>query len=150
MVYLAKGTSSLSPTRPHQLKNATVMLEIERRVPRAVYFELMQEAKEAALPVGGKVRMKVTPIEASDAGQATIDNLETIYDGVFGAGHEHDLITGIDTFLKPGGGGTALFATLARNGTAVTGSSSPAGSQTCCSLMPIPCGTHALCIASLL
>ena len=30
-------------------------LEIERRVPRAVYFELMKEAKAAALPVGGKV-----------------------------------------------------------------------------------------------
>jgi imidazolonepropionase-like amidohydrolase len=70
--------------------------------------------------VGGKVPMEVTPAEASDAGQATIDNLETIYDGVFGAAHEHDLIAGIDTFLKPDGGGTALFATLARNGTAVT------------------------------
>lgn len=95
-------------------------LEIERRVPRAVYFDLMQEAKAAALPVGGKVPMEVTPVEASNAGQATVDNLETIYDGVFGAGHEHDLIAGIDAFLAPGGDGAALFATLARNGTAVT------------------------------
>jgi len=95
-------------------------LEIERRVPRAVYFELMQEAKASALPVSGKVPMEVTPIEASNAGQATIDNLETIYDGVFGAAHEHDLIAGIDAFLKLEGGGTTLFATLTRNGTAVT------------------------------
>jgi imidazolonepropionase-like amidohydrolase len=85
-------------------------LEIERRVPRAVYVALMQEAKASALPVGGKVPMEVTPTEASNAGQTTIDNLETIYDGVFGAAHEHDLIAGIDAFLKPDGGGTALFA----------------------------------------
>lgn len=95
-------------------------LEIERRVPRAVYFDLMQEAKAAALPVGGKVPMEVTSAEASNAGQATIDNLETIYDGVFGAAHEHDLIAGIDGFLSAKGEGGELFATLARNGTAVT------------------------------
>ncbi len=94
-------------------------LEIERRVPRDVYVALMAEAKAAKLPVGGKVPMELTPIEASDAGQATIDNLETIYDGVFAAANEKDLIGGIDRFLAPGGGG-ALFATLARNRTAVT------------------------------
>lgn len=95
-------------------------LEIERRVPRDVYAALMAEAKTAKLPVGGKVPMEMTPTEASDAGQATIDNLETIYDGVFAAANEKDLIGGIDRFLAPGGGGDALFATLARNRTAVT------------------------------
>lgn len=95
-------------------------LEIERRVPRDVYFALMAEAKASALPVGGKVPMEVTPAQASDAGQATIDNLETIYDGVFAAAHQSDLIGGIDGFLGPGGGGDALFSTFARNGTAVT------------------------------
>jgi hypothetical protein len=45
-------------------------LEIERRVPRDAYFSLMQEAKGAGLPVGGKVPIEVTPIEASNAGQA--------------------------------------------------------------------------------
>ena len=95
-------------------------LEIERRVPRDIYAALMAEAKTARLPVGGKVPMELTPAEASDAGQATIDNLETIYDGVFAGANEKDLIGGIDRFLAPTGGGDALFATLARNGTAVT------------------------------
>ena len=95
-------------------------LEIERRVPRDVYGALMAEAKAAALPVGGKVPIEVTPAQASEDGQVTIDNLETIYDGVFAAANEKDLVSGIDTFLAPGGGGDALFATLARNGTAVT------------------------------
>ena len=95
-------------------------LEIERRVPRDVYAALMVEAKAAGLPVGGKVPMELTPAQASDAGQATIDNLETIYDGAFAAAHEHDLIGGIDAFLAADGDGEALFARLARNGTAVT------------------------------
>ena len=76
-------------------------MEIEPRVPRDVYVAMMAEAKAAALPVGGKVPTEVTPAEASDAGQSTIDNLETIYDGVFGAAHQRDLIGGIDAFLQP-------------------------------------------------
>jgi imidazolonepropionase-like amidohydrolase len=95
-------------------------LEIERRVPRDVYFALMAEAKVASLPVGGKVPIELTPAEASDAGQATIDNLETLYDGVFAARHQGDLIGGIDAFLASDGEGAGLFSTLARNGTAVT------------------------------
>jgi len=95
-------------------------LEIERRVPRDVYAALMAEAKAAALPVGGKVPMEMTPAEASDAGQATIDNMEKLYDGVFAAAHQQDLIGGIDAFLAPAGEGQALFSTLARNHTAVT------------------------------
>lgn len=75
-------------------------------MPRAVYFDLMQEAKAVVLPSAARCRW-VTPIEASNAGQATIDNLETIYDRVFGTAHEHDLIAGIDAFLKPKGDGTA-------------------------------------------
>jgi hypothetical protein len=95
-------------------------LEIERRVPRDVYPALMAEAKAALLPVGGKVPVELTPAQASNAGQTTIDNLETIYDGVFASAHEQDLIGGIDAFLAPGGSGDALFATFVHNGTAVT------------------------------
>lgn len=95
-------------------------LEIERRVPRDVYFALLAEAKAAGLSVGGKVPINVTPAEASNAGQTTIDNIETIYDDMFRASHEADMVGGMDTFLRPGGEGDTLFATLQRNGTAVT------------------------------
>lgn len=95
-------------------------LEIERRIPRDVYFALMAEAKTAALPVGGKVSIEVTPMEATTAGQSTIDNLETIYDGLFRAAHEKDVPGAIDAFLAPGEGGDALFEAMRRNGTAVT------------------------------
>jgi imidazolonepropionase-like amidohydrolase len=95
-------------------------LEIERRVPKDVYEALMQEANAAGLPVGGKVPLEVTASEASEAGQSTIDNLETIYDGVFGAAHEGNLAEGIDTFLMPAGASDTLAEALRRNGTAVT------------------------------
>lgn len=95
-------------------------LEIERRVPKNVYLALMQEAKTAGLPVGGKVPIEVTPLEASNSGQATIDNLETIYDGVFGAAHSNNIAESIDAFLKSGGASDTLIASLRANGTAVT------------------------------
>ncbi len=64
--------------------------------------------------------MEVTPEEASEAGQVTIDNVETLYDEVFAAMRQQNLIAGIDAFLPPDGDGQALFSTLARNHTAVT------------------------------
>jgi imidazolonepropionase-like amidohydrolase len=95
-------------------------LEVERRVPRDAYIALMQEAKTAGLPVGGKVPIEVTPVEASKAGQSTIDNLETIYDGTFRAAHPNDVAEAIDVFLKAGGDADTLIAALRANGTAVT------------------------------
>jgi imidazolonepropionase-like amidohydrolase len=95
-------------------------LEIERRVPRDVYIALMQEAKTAGLPVGGKVPIEITPVEASNAGQATVDNLETIYDGTFRAAHPNNVAEAIDIFLKAGGDSDTLIATFRANGTAVT------------------------------
>jgi len=95
-------------------------LEIERRLPREAYLALMAQAKASGLQVGGKVPIEVTPLEATDAGQATIDNLETIYDGLFHAAHESDVAGGIDDFLAPGHDGDALIAALLRNQTAIT------------------------------
>jgi hypothetical protein len=95
-------------------------LEIERRVPRDVYFTLMQEAKGAGLPAGGKAPIEVAPIEASNAGQATIDNLETIYDGVFRVAHPNNVAEGTDAFLEADGPSGTLISILRANGTAVT------------------------------
>jgi imidazolonepropionase-like amidohydrolase len=95
-------------------------LEVERRVPKEVYFSLIAEAKAAGLPVGGKIPLEVTPIEASEAGQATIDNLETIYDGTFRAAHPTDLVASIDAFLGLSGDSEPLLNAFRKNGTAVT------------------------------
>lgn len=95
-------------------------LEIERRVPKQVYLSLIAEAKAAGLPVGGKVPLEIWPVEASKAGQATIDNLETIYDGMFRDAHPNGLAAGIDAFLAPGGGSESVINAFRANGTAVT------------------------------
>lgn len=95
-------------------------LEIERRVQKDVYYALMAEAKAAGLPVGGKVPIELTPMDVTNAGQTTIDNLETIYDGVFAEAHKANLVTGIDEFLSSEFGLKALSAALRANGTAVT------------------------------
>jgi hypothetical protein len=80
----------------------------------------MEESKKAGLPVGGKVPLEVSPTEASNAGQATIDNLETIYDGMFGAAHTRDMAHAMDAFLAPSGDADTVFAIFRRNETAVT------------------------------
>lgn len=95
-------------------------LEIERRVPNDVYASLIEEAKASGLPLGGKVPIGMTAVEVSNAGQSTIDNLETIFDGVFAEAHKQDLTAGIDSFLSPGGEMGSLSKTLRNNGTAVT------------------------------
>ena len=95
-------------------------LEIERRVPNDVYASLIGEAKANGLPLGGKVPIGMTAMQVSKAGQSTIDNLETIYDGVFAEANKEDLTAGIDRFLSVDGEFQALAQTLRANGTAVT------------------------------
>jgi imidazolonepropionase-like amidohydrolase len=95
-------------------------LEIERRVSKASYKVLMDEAKRQGLPVGGHVQLSVTPAEASNAGQTTIENIESLYYGTFANGiTEKDLPAAIDKFLSSTASDT-LFKTFVKNHTAVT------------------------------
>jgi hypothetical protein len=45
-------------------------------VPRAAYFGLVDEAKKKPDPFVGHVPLSVTALEASDAGQKTIEHLD--------------------------------------------------------------------------
>ena len=95
-------------------------LEIERRVPQDVYAALMTEAKREQLPVGGHVPLSITPEHASNLGQTTIDNIESLYYGTFAQGiEEKNLPEAIKTFLRSPKS-DALFRTFARNHTAVS------------------------------
>lgn len=60
-------------------------IKVHRRVPRDTYFAIIDEAKKNGLNVVGHIPMTVTPEEASDAGQATIEHTETIFEGTFAA-----------------------------------------------------------------
>jgi imidazolonepropionase-like amidohydrolase len=94
-------------------------LKVHRRLPRDCYFALIEEAKRLSLPVAGHVPMTVTPEEASDAGQLTLEHAETLFEGTFAAGlDEGALPAAIERFRAEGAG--KLFARFAQNRTAVT------------------------------
>lgn len=68
------------------LKEAGVdFIKVHRRMPRDSYFAAIDEAKKQGLTLVGHVPMTVTPAEASDAGQATIEHTETLFEGTFTA-----------------------------------------------------------------
>jgi imidazolonepropionase-like amidohydrolase len=60
-------------------------LKTHRRMPRDSYFALIDEAKKQGLTLVGHIPMTVTPEEASDAGQVTIEHTETLFEGTFSA-----------------------------------------------------------------
>jgi imidazolonepropionase-like amidohydrolase len=60
-------------------------LKTHRRMPRDSYFALIDEAKKQGLTLVGHIPMTVSPEEASDAGQATIEHTETLFEGTFAA-----------------------------------------------------------------
>lgn len=102
------------------LKAAGVdFLKVHRRLSRDSYFALMDEAKKQELMVVGHIPMTVTPEEASDAGQATLEHTETLFEGTFSAAlPDADLPAAIRRFRAQGA--DALFARFVRNGTIVT------------------------------
>jgi imidazolonepropionase-like amidohydrolase len=68
------------------LKEAGVdFVKVHRRMQRDSYFAAIDEAKTQGLPLAGHIPMTVTPEEASDAGQATVEHVVTIFEGTFSA-----------------------------------------------------------------
>jgi imidazolonepropionase-like amidohydrolase len=95
-------------------------LSLERKVPRDSYFALMDEAKRQGLPVGGHIPNAVRPEEASDAGQNTIENAETIFDGTFGEGiKDAELPDAVERFLASANA-NILFERFVKNHNVVT------------------------------
>jgi len=95
-------------------------IKVHRRIQREVYFAVLDEAKKLELRVVGHVPMTVTPLEASAAGQASLEHAETFYEGTFSeklpAG---ELPSAIARYLATPNA-DELFLELARNGTVVT------------------------------
>jgi len=94
-------------------------LKVHRRMPRDSYFALIDEAKRLELAVVGHIPMTVTPEEASDAGQATLEHTETLFEGTFAAGlKDTPLPDAIRQFRVDGA--ERLFARFVRNHTLYT------------------------------
>jgi hypothetical protein len=95
-------------------------LSLERRVPRDSYFALLDEAKREQLLVGGHIPIGVKPEEAPEAGQATIENADTLFEGMFTVGIPEDKIPAEIARFLASGAADKLFALFAKNKTAYT------------------------------
>jgi hypothetical protein len=56
-------------------------IKVYDRLPRDVYFAIIDEAKRQRLPVVGHVPLSLTSMEASDAGEKSIEHLGSILEG---------------------------------------------------------------------
>ena len=94
-------------------------IKVHRALSRESYFAAIDEAKKEGLPLVGHIPMTVTPEEASDAGQATVEHTETLFEGTFAAAlNGRPPTDAIRQFRAEKG--EALFARFVKNGTVVT------------------------------
>jgi imidazolonepropionase-like amidohydrolase len=56
-------------------------IKVYDQLPRDTYFAIIDEAKKLKIPVVGHVPVSITTIEASDAGQKSIEHLGSILEG---------------------------------------------------------------------
>ena len=93
-------------------------IKVHRRMPRDSYFALIDEAKRLGIPVVGHIPITVSPEEASNAGQQTIEHTETLFEGTFTAALKGKLPEAIRSF-RESGEAEKLFAVFAKNHTVV-------------------------------
>jgi len=102
------------------LKKAGVdFYKTHRRTSRDAYFALADEAKKLGVPLIGHVPLTVTPAEASDAGQQTIEHVETLFEGTFATAHNGQVTAENMKAWRESPESAALFATFVKNGTVV-------------------------------
>ncbi|MGH8245513.1 MAG: amidohydrolase family protein, partial [Gammaproteobacteria bacterium] len=64
-------------------KTGVDFIKIHRALPREAYFGLAEESKKVGLAFAGHIPRTVSPEEASDAGQASFEHTETLFEGTF-------------------------------------------------------------------
>ena len=95
------------------------LVKVHRQTPRDAYFAAVEETHRLRLPLSGHVPMTVTPAEASDAGQSTIEHVITLFEGTFSTDMSAaDLLAGVRAW-RSSSAADALFATFVRNNTIV-------------------------------
>lgn len=100
---LAIQTEAEARTAVRVLKKVGVdAIKVHVVLPRDAYFALADEARKLSIPFVGHVPQAVSPFEASNAGQASLEHIQTLFEG--------------QSPLKPDSE-PQLFALLAKNGT---------------------------------
>jgi imidazolonepropionase-like amidohydrolase len=100
-------------------KTGVDLVKVHRRTPREAYFAVLAQAKQLSLPVVGHVPMTVSPEEASNAGQQTIEHVDTLFEGTFSAALNGAPLANAIRAWRQTPAATALFETFVRNGTVV-------------------------------
>jgi imidazolonepropionase-like amidohydrolase len=98
-------------------------LKTHRRTSREAYFALIDEGRKVGLDVVGHIPMEVTPQEAAESGQETIEHTETLFEGTFDAARTEPLATAIRRFRAEEA--DELFAHIAENGVVFTPTLAP-------------------------
>jgi len=95
-------------------------IKIHNRVPRDAYFALLAEARSQNLRVAGHLPRGISPTEAANAGQASIEHTESLLEGVHFADSTSQKHTSREDFaLLSGAAADSLFAVFKRNGTSI-------------------------------
>lgn len=66
-------------------------LKTHNQTGRETYFALLEAAEDAGLDVIGHVPMEVSPLEACEAGHASVEHIATIFEGTYLAGFESEM-----------------------------------------------------------
>lgn len=89
--------------------------KVHRRMERDSYFALIDEAQKLGVPVVGHIPMTVSPEEASNAGQQTIEHVATLFEGTFSQAHPDKLAESMRAWRA--NGAEELFAIFVKNHT---------------------------------
>lgn len=92
-------------------------IKVHNGVPRVAYLALMEEAGRIGMSVAGHIPTEIEPLEASTAGQRSLEHVATLFEGTFAARFESQpaLLQGIIEFSTVDA--RPLFDAFARNGT---------------------------------
>jgi len=94
-------------------------VKVHRAISREAYFGALAECRKLGIPLVGHIPNTVTPAEASDAGQACIEHVGTLFEGTFAAAHRDEpFAAALEHFSKASA--PELFARFASNRTVFT------------------------------
>jgi imidazolonepropionase-like amidohydrolase len=94
-------------------------IKVHRAISREAYLGAVDECKKLGLPLVGHIPNTVTPLEASNAGQASMEHVGTLLDGTFSTEHKDEpSAVALERFTRESA--ATLFARFASNGTAFT------------------------------
>ena len=113
------NASDASATVRALVKTGVDLIKLHRRTPREAYFAVLAQAKQLSVPVAGHVPMTVSPEEASNAGQQTIEHIDTLFEGTFSAALNGAPLASAIRAWRQTPDAAALFETFVRNGTVV-------------------------------